>query len=308
MKAPVATAAMAAFSLLFAAPAGAQPTVTADPMIREGVTEKISEHVHVIPDGGVPLVPNVAIVVGREAVLVVDTGLGTPNAEAVLREARKAAPGRQLYLVTTHVHPEHDLGANGFPADTRMIRSRDQVAEIADTGLQTADAFRRFSPTVARLLEGVSFREADIVFDGEHRLDLGGVSVRILAMGPNHTRGDTAVFVEPDRVLISGDVVMKGPPAFATPQSSMRHWFLSLDRLEALKPVAIVPSHGPMGDASLIGAYREYLAEVRDRARTLQGEGKSADEAAELIADQLGDRYPQRWQVTGAVRAAYREP
>ena len=41
------------------------------PLIREGVTEKISEHAHVIPDNSAPLIPNVAIVVGNRATLVV---------------------------------------------------------------------------------------------------------------------------------------------------------------------------------------------------------------------------------------------
>ena len=50
-------------------------------------------------------------------------------------------------------------------------------------------------------------------------LDLGGVRVRIMRLGPGHTRGDTVMFVEEDRVLFSVDLTMKGLfPAFAAPQ------------------------------------------------------------------------------------------
>src|SRR3954463_6347474 len=93
--------------------ASAQPV---NPLVREGVTEKISEHVHVIPDGSVPLVPNVGIIIGTRGAFVIDTGLGARNGEAVLREVEKVNHGAELYLATTHFHPEHDLGAMAFPA------------------------------------------------------------------------------------------------------------------------------------------------------------------------------------------------
>lgn len=84
-------------------------------------------------------------------------------------------------------HPEHDLGAQAFPATTTLIRTRAQVREIAEDGMRTADLFRGRSDINKRLLEGAQFRPADLTFDGEHRLDLGGVSARILALGPGHT-------------------------------------------------------------------------------------------------------------------------
>jgi hypothetical protein len=157
------------------------------PLIKEGVTQKITEHVYVIPDGSAPLIPNVSIIVGSRATFVVDTGIGTRNAEVILREVAKVSKNSELYLATTHVHPEHDLGAHGFPANTKMVRSNDQVTEIAADGLQTAQRFAGFSPDVAEMLKGAEFRKADITFDKEHVVDLGGVRVRAMAMGFNHT-------------------------------------------------------------------------------------------------------------------------
>src|SRR5690349_23727355 len=81
------------------------------PLIKEGVTQKISEHVYVIPDFDVVLVPNVSIVVGTRGTLVVDTGMGARNGQIVMREVDKVSKGQDLFLVTTHIHPEHDLGA-----------------------------------------------------------------------------------------------------------------------------------------------------------------------------------------------------
>src|SRR5688572_33013103 len=78
-------------------------------LVGAGATEKLTAHVRAIPDGSASLVPNVGIVVGSKAVLVIDTGMGARNAETVLREVAKVSPeagkGKTIYLVTTHVHP-----------------------------------------------------------------------------------------------------------------------------------------------------------------------------------------------------------
>jgi glyoxylase-like metal-dependent hydrolase (beta-lactamase superfamily II) len=276
------------------------------PLVKANELRQVSDHVQIIPDDSVPLVPNVGFVVGEKAVLVVDTGLGPRNGAAVAEVAQRLAGSRTLYLVTTHVHPEHDLGAQAFPAATKLIRSLDQQKDIAEFGLQLAEIFAARSPVNAELLKGANFRKADITFEQTYDLDLGGVRARLIALGPNHTRGDTAIWIEPDRVLFSGDVAMKGQPAFASPYSGVRQWLASLDRLEALKPVLIVPSHGPTGDAGFISGYRAYLTEIRERAAGEKHAGHSADQAVETISAAL-DRYPDRNRLAGAIRAAYAE-
>src|SRR6266849_6365976 len=68
--------------------------------------------------------PNVAIIVGNRATLVVDTGLGPANGATVARVVAKLAPGNQkLFLTTTHFHPEHAAGEAGFPRGTILIRN-----------------------------------------------------------------------------------------------------------------------------------------------------------------------------------------
>jgi glyoxylase-like metal-dependent hydrolase (beta-lactamase superfamily II) len=285
----------------------AQGPAPPDPLVREGVTRSITEHVHVIPDDNVVLVPNVGIIEGARALLVIDTGMGTRNGATVLREARKIRSAGTLYLATTHIHPEHDLGAGAFPPDTILIRSEDQEREIADTGLTTANLFASRSPVMADLLKDAKFRPANITFSGEHTVDLGGVTVRMIAMGSNHTRGDTAFFVEPDRVLFAGDIVMRGQPAIG-PQSSLRHWLASLDALEALRPAEIVPSHGPMGDASMIANYRTYFQTIAARVAALKAQGKNIEETAQAIGTELQPQYPDRNRTISAARAAFNEP
>ena len=295
-------------TLLVAAPALLAAQTPSPPYVKPERLRQISTHVHVIPDNSVPGVPNVGIIVGNAAVLVVDTGLGPPNGAKVLAEAQKLGGSRPLYLVTTHVHPEHDLGAQAFPATSKLIRSIDQNKDIAEFGLRLAQVFASRSPVHAELLKGAEFRKADITFERDYDLDLGGVRAHVVAMGANHTRGDTAVWIEADRVLFAGDIAMKAQPAFASPYSNLDHWLTSLDRLEKLKPAVIVPSHGPNGEgAAFIMAYRLYLTEVRDRTAAEKRAGRNVEQTTETVTAAMADRYPNRARLAGAIKAAFAE-
>ena len=254
MTAALVTATMALASAQ--APQGTRP----DPLVRAGTTQKISDHVYIIPDNSVPLVPNVGIIVGTRSVMVIDTGMGVRNGQTVLSEAQKLAGSKPIaYLATTHVHPEHDLGAAAFPASTKLIRAQAEIDEIATDGLKVADQFRGMSPLNAELLKDAQFRKADITFADKYQVDLGGVTVRLQAVGFNHTRGDTVFFVEPDAVLFSGDTAMMRLPNISGQKERAQHWLSTLDVLEAMTPKLIVPSHGPTGDTAFFTAYRTYL-------------------------------------------------
>jgi glyoxylase-like metal-dependent hydrolase (beta-lactamase superfamily II) len=278
------------------------------PIVKVEGLRQISPHVHIIPDNSVPTVPNVGYVVGDRAVLVIDTGLGPPNGAAVYEVATKLAGTKPLYLVTTHIHPEHDLGAQAFPATTKLIRSTDQVKDIAASGLRLAKVFASRSPAHAELLKDADFRTADVTFERDYDLDLGGVQAKLIAMGPNHTLGDTIIWVASDRVLFAGDLAMRAPPAFASPQSSLRQWLASLDRLEGLKPAIIVPSHGPTGDGTaFIAGYGTYLTEVRDRTAAEKRAGRSLEQAVEAVTAAFEGRVADKARLAGAIKAAYAE-
>jgi len=289
-----------------AAPVAAQ--TPPPPIVKVEGLRQISPHVHIIPDNSVPLVPNVGYVVGDKAVLVIDTGLGPRNGSAVYEVAKKLGGAKALYLVTTHVHPEHDLGAQAFPDTIKLIRSTDQVKDIAEFGLSLAKVFASRSEINAELLKGADFRKADITFDRDYDLDLGGVHAKLTAMGANHTAGDTIIWIDSERVLFSGDIAMRAQPAFASPHSTVKHWLASLDALEALKPAIIVPSHGPTGDGvGFITGYRADMTEVRDRTAAEKKAGHSADEAVTTVTAAFGDRAPDKGRLAGAIKAAYAE-
>lgn len=282
--------ALAVLGVTAAAQQATQPA--APPIVREGVTTKISDHVYVIPDNNVPMVPNVGIVVGARATLVVDTGLGPPNAETVLREVAKVSTNQRLYLVATHFHPEHAGGASAFPPSTTFVVSNAEQQDLDELGPGMIASFSRISPAHADLLKDAKPRRGDVHFATDYRLDLGGVTVSLRAVGPTHTRGDTVVFVEPDRVLFAGDVVLNGLFLSFSAQSSASAWLRALDVIEAMKPARIVPSHGPMGDTAMIRDQRAVLLAIQGRVRDLKHAGRSADEAAQIVTTEFQAAHP----------------
>ena len=301
---------MIAGALLVAPALAAQQTPPPDPLVKEGVTVKVADHTFVIPDGNVGLVPNVGIVVGSRATLVIDPGLGKRNGETVLREVAKVSRNAEVYIASTHFHAEHTTGYLAFPASAKYVNSRVQEAEFAEGGAQQIQAFSRRSPMTAELLQGATGRKVDVTFDRDYTLDLGGVRVRFLVVGPTHTRGDTALLVEGDSVLFAGDVVMNQSFLAAGAATSMKAWLAAFDAFDQRRPRTIVPSHGAVGDAALIAANRAVMTAVQTRARELKAQGRTADDTATTVQKELEAQHPG-WPrangVAAAARAAYAE-
>lgn len=296
---------------LLAAAAAAQRGPAPDPLVKENATVKLAEHTYVIPDNNVPMVPNVGIVVGSRATLVIDPGLGKQNGERVLREVAKVSGNSDLYIATTHFHVEHTTGALAFPATAKYVNSKVQEADFAEGGAQHAQTFASRSPLVAELLSGAAAgRKADITFDRDYVLDLGGVRARFVVVGPTHTRGDTAFFVEGDGVLFSGDVVMNQSFLAAGQGSSLTAWLSAFDVFDQMRPRTIVPAHGPAGDGSILAVNRAIMQSVQTRTRQLKAQGHSADVAAMTVQAELQAQYPGWPRANGllaAARAAYAE-
>ena len=277
------------------------------PIVSESVT-KISEHVWQITGW-----PNIAIVVGSRATLVVDTGLGARNGATVARVAARLTPGNsRMFLTTTHFHPEHASGEPGFPPGTILIRNAVQQQEMESHGAEMIDMFRRMSAQNKELLEGNVLRAPDVTFDQEATIDLGGgVKARLLWFGGAHTKGDELTLVEPDHALIAGDVVQNRTMPFifgdgGTPTS----WLAVLDKVATLNVAHVVPDHSPPGDASLIAAERELISAIRTSAVALKQQGIAAEAAGKQISAELAKQHPD-WPDTNAsafVESVYAEP
>lgn len=282
------------------------------PLVQEHKTMRVSDHVYVIPDGRVNLVPNIGMIVGNRATLVVDAGMGPRNGQVVLRELAKVSKNADLYFTTTHFHPEHVTGAQAFPASTKVVRSEVQEQELEQKQPEFIRNFSQRTPEIKALLADVKPRAPDILFDREVKIDLGGVTARVFLVGPGHTRGDTAIYVEEDKVLFTGDVVVnRFFPIFPDADASGKNWLAVLNQFEALQPRTIVPGHGEVGDAMLITKMQTYLKALQSRVVELKHQGKSAADTAQLLSAEFQMKFPD-WENPGwiadAAKRFYSEP
>ena len=301
---PIAAVSLASSALL------AQRGPAPDPLVKENRTVMLAPHTYVIPDDNVSLVPNVGIVVGSRATLVIDPGLGRRNGDTVLREVAKVSKNAEVYIASTHFHAEHTTGYIAFPPQAKYVNSTVQEAEFEQGGMQMVQMFSGRSPATAEILKDAARRPAAITFDRTYELDLGGLRVRFIVVGPTHTRGDTTFFVEGDNVLFAGDVVMNNSFLAASAVSSMKAWLAAFDTLDALKPKTVVPAHGAVGPGSIIADNRALMQAIQARARALKAEGRTADETAATVQKEFQAQHPEWPRANGlvaAARAAYAE-
>jgi len=292
---------ISAVTLLAVATAAAQNM----PLLEENST-RVSDHVYAIVG-----FPNVAIVIGSRATLVVDTGLGPRNGATVMRVVKKLSANPKLFLTTTHFHVEHTAGEAAFPAETILIRPAAQQEEVEKNVNGMIARFSTFSEQNRELLAGVKLRAPDMVFDGETKLDLGGVTARLLWLGAGHTKGDELIFVEPDSTLIAGDIVQdKIVPRVNRGEGTPQGWLAILDKIAPLKPRYVIPDHGALGDGSLIAKQRAFIVDLQARAVALKRQGVSADDAGKQLTAEFKAKYPE-WAsmelVANFVQSVYAE-
>jgi glyoxylase-like metal-dependent hydrolase (beta-lactamase superfamily II) len=291
---------------LLAVPAASLAQQPENIVLNEKDTQQLTPHVWALFGN-----PNIGIVVGSKGTLVVDTGLGRRNGSTIAGVASRLAKSSRLFLTTTHFHPEHVTGQSGFPADTVVIRPNVQQKELEESGAGMIDFFRSRSEVNKELLVDAGIDRSDILFDNELTLDLGDVTARLLWFGPAHTNGDMVILVEPDKLLISGDVAQNKFTILPIgTQSTIKSWLAVLDRIADLKPALILPDHSPPGDSAMIAEQRAYMTDLLERAKAIKSEGKSAEDAARLISTEFATKYPgwlRPGNLTRAAMQAYRE-
>lgn len=294
-------------SFFMPAAQAADSAVFIDPLLRN-TAEQVSPHVYIIKG-----FPNVGIIVGDKATLVVNTGLGARNGALVARTAQRlSTKGQRLYLTTTHVAPELAFGRAGFPINTILIRNLSQQEEGETDGTRIITEFVTASeplqhffgphaPQVLALMKGATFDAADILFDRQANIDLGGVHAQLRHFGAAHTSGDAVIFIPEDGVLLPGDLVqVEMVPRMSCADCSPRNWLAVLDQLAMLRPRLILPDHGGFGDQYLIDRLHAFLTDLQTRAMALKAEGKTAADAGQIITLELAAKYAG-WQMLNTI-------
>ena len=154
--------------------------------------------------------------------------------------------------------------------------------------------------------DGIELTPPTTLFDERYVLDLDGIEVHVIHVGPCPQVGDSIVHVPREGVVFAGDAVYRE----CTPMGwtgSYERWLQCLDLIVWLDPEVIVPGHGPVCGIEGAMDMRAYLEYVRDESTRCFGQGLDALAAAKQI-----DLGPYRaWQCPARlfanVESAYRD-
>jgi glyoxylase-like metal-dependent hydrolase (beta-lactamase superfamily II) len=269
------------------------------PDVRPDSIREISKDLFVIPDHRVPLVPNIGIVLGEEAALVIDTGMGPRNGEKVLDAARKVAGSRKLILTLTHFHPEHGFGAQAFKGQADIVYNRAQRDELQRKGEAYVGMFKTFGPGVAAALESTEIVMPDRVYDGRsHAIDLGGRTLELRTFGLAHTAGDQVVWLPSEKIVFVGDLAEERmfpifpwfPPDDADIDAA--NWAKVLGEIAGWQPKTVVPGHGDVGGVGILNAVRDYMADLSQRVAAERKKGLDADAIVAALSQKVRATHP----------------
>jgi len=187
--------------------------------------------------------PNTGVVIGDDAVLVVDTQATPVMAGDVIRRIREVTDKPIKYVVMSHYHAVRVLGASAYGAQ-EIIASQDTRDLIVERGAQDMKSEIERFPRLFRAVETIpGLTWPTLTFVGKMTLWLGKLEVQLLQLGRGHTKGDTVVWLPQQKILFSGDLVEFGATPYAG-DAYFQDWPATLDNLAALQPVALVPGRG----------------------------------------------------------------
>ena len=269
------------------------------PNVDAGAIKEIAKGVYVICDRRIPLVPNIGIILGDKAALVIDTGMGPANGKTVLEAARRLAAQRPLVLTLTHFHPEHGFGAQAFKGAAKIHYNAAQRDELQRKGEGYLGMFKTFGPHVAAALEGTKLVQPDEVYEGAvATIDLGGRMVELRTWGLAHTAGDQVVWLPQERILFAGDLAEERMfpifPWFPPDDASIdaARWAAILAELAGWKPAIVVPGHGDITGVELLTTLRDYIIDLGQRVAAERKAGKDADAIVASLGPKVRAEHP----------------
>jgi cyclase len=255
--------------------------------------------------------------VNRSGGLVVDTFWDLPHTRELIGEYARVWREPARRVVNTHANGDHCWGNQLFP-DAEIIGHRLCAAGFGKESpvmLQALrDATSSEDPAIASLagklgdwdFAGIELRPPTRLIDERLRLDLDGLPVELVYVGPAHTSGDVIVHLPEQRIVFTGDILFRR----CTPigwDGTYDKWIEALDAIVALAPEQIVPGHGPLCGVEGPKEMKAYLEYVRAESKRYYAQGLSALEASKRIdlGPYAGWTEPERLLFN--VERAYRE-
>ncbi|MGH9688637.1 MAG: MBL fold metallo-hydrolase [Candidatus Acidiferrales bacterium] len=257
---------------------------------------------------------NAGLIVDGGESLLVDTLMDLKLTREMLDCMRAAEPAAATIgtLVNTHSNPDHTNG-NQLVTNAQVVSSTACLDEMKEQSSaprypMTGQAGEFFQEVLGSRFDFSGIRPVlpSRTFDRELLIHVVSKEVRLVELGPAHTRGDIVAYVPADKTVFTGDILFAGghPVIWEGP---VTNWIRACDTILDWDVETVVPGHGPIADKNGVRAMRHYLEYVRDESRKRFDAGIGYEEAArDIILDAFADwTDPERLVVN--VHACYRE-
>lgn len=203
---------------------------------------------------------NAGFVVGNDSVTAIDTCFTVRRSEAFRDAIARTAASRPVRtLVNTHHHGDHTYGNFVFGPGVTIVGHEKCREEVIATGLGTTALWPYVDwGEIVVTPPNVTFSDRLVVHGGDLRIEL-------IYVGPAHTTNDIVAWVPERKLLFTGDVVFNlGTPFFIF--GSLAGSLEAIERLRGLGAETIVPGHGSVCGAEVLGEVEAYLRFVEETA------------------------------------------
>ena len=267
----------------------------ADLEVKKVSFDKLSDHAYAYTAEGDP---NTGIIIGDDAVMVIDTQATPVMAQDVIRRIREVTDKPIKYVLLSHYHAVRVLGASAYGAE-HIIASEDTRDLIVERGQFDKDSeigrFPRLFQNVESVPEGLTW--PTMTFTGKMTLWLGKLEVQILQLGRGHTKGDTVAWLPQEKILFAGDLVEFGATPYAG-DAYFKDWPQTLDNLAALKPEKLVPGRGaalqtPAQVQEGLAGTRAFISDLYDSVKESAAQGEDLRKVYEATFAKLQPKYGQ---------------
>jgi cyclase len=217
---------------------------------------------------------NCTAVVGRKAVLLVDPLIAPAHARLVEAAVRTKTALPVRFVVLTHHHTDHALGAGWFGGRRTTVVAHRACQEAMAAEHPALIESRRRVPALSELFADARPCLPSLDFEDEVlTLDLGDSEARVFHPGPGHTAGDAVVYLEEESVAACGDLVSAGYHVNYE-DAAVANLEKGLDVLRGLDARSYVPGHGAAGGAAVLDDQLRYHRAVAEAARAGIREGE----------------------------------
>ena len=215
-----------------------------------GTLARVTERVYLFRN-----IVNSVIVLGDKASAVIDTQVNAPMAERLVQQVRTLSDKPLRYAINTHYHWDHTAGnhvckragatvvSSALTRTFMATRSARQQAFLASRGFELGPA-----PYLA-----------DATVTEPHTLDLGNQRLCLMHLGKAESDDALVIHLPQEGCVVAGDTVMTGSfPMFGQPVMNeglmgTTDWLETLQAIERLQPVHVLPGHGPIAHAQELG-------------------------------------------------------